>query len=194
MNKHIPELDAALNRLDDSIVLDLKDTTKHRRWSHFIRSRDRFRCLICTSGEKVEAHHIIRKSLIPSARGQPGNGITLCNKCHREAHRGFNGRPDLQQPIDAEDGEKLNIAGELLGVLARASRTYPSRPIYYHWAPRILANFAEIQGFPRGAQIPGTPIEQAHLIWDRAPLQLMDAVIESLIPGLKYSDRFAPVT
>lgn len=193
MNKLIPELDTALLRLDDAIVLERKDTTKHRRWSHFVRSRDRFRCLICASGDKVDAHHIIRKTLMPSARCQPGNGITLCKKCHREAHLGFNGRPDLQQPIDAEDGEKLNIAGELFGVLAQASRAYPSRPIYYHWDPRFLANFAEIQGFPPNAHIPGTPIEQAHFIWNRAPLQVMDAVVSTMFPGRKYSDRFASI-
>lgn len=41
------------------------------------------------------------------AQFQTGNGITLCKKCHTEAHTGFNRRPDLSLPMNAQGGEKI---------------------------------------------------------------------------------------
>ena len=45
-----------------------------------VLSRDSYKCRVCGSIEKLEAHHIV-----PSSRGGPdteNNGITLCKWCH----------------------------------------------------------------------------------------------------------------
>lgn len=77
-----------------------------RRWSDFIRERDGHRCVDCHSRRRLSAHHICRKTLLETAQFETGNGITLCNKCHRRVHEGFNGRPDLSLPVDAQKMER----------------------------------------------------------------------------------------
>src|SRR4051812_14246654 len=76
-----------------------------RLWSKFIRERDGHRCVDCHSRCRLSAHHICRKSFLAAAEFQTGNGITLCASCHKEMHDGFNGRPDLGLPVDAQNGE-----------------------------------------------------------------------------------------
>ena len=78
-----------------------------RRWSAVIQARDSYRCVLCGSVERTAAHHICRKSFLSEARFLTGNGITLCQPCHREVHAGFNGKPDLSEPMDAQGGQKI---------------------------------------------------------------------------------------
>jgi hypothetical protein len=55
-----------------------------RYWSRFVRARDGFHCVLCGDTSRVSAHHICRKSFMPDAALEPGNGITLCRVCHKE--------------------------------------------------------------------------------------------------------------
>jgi hypothetical protein len=71
----------------------------------------------CHSRERLSAHHICRKSFLAEAQFQTGNGITLCSTCHREMHQGFNARPDLSVPVDAQGGEKLAAMERLYSIL-----------------------------------------------------------------------------
>ena len=75
-----------------------------RRWSAFIRERDGHRCVDCHSRESLSAHHLCHKSFLAEAEFRTGNGITLYSTCHREMHQGFNARPDLSVPMDAQGG------------------------------------------------------------------------------------------
>src|SRR5205085_11708898 len=92
-----------------------------RLWSNVIRLRDDNRCLLCRSRNRAAAHHICRKSFLPEAEFQTGNGITLCGPCHGEVHRGFNGSPDLSLPMDAQGAEGLDTMAYLYGCLCAAS-------------------------------------------------------------------------
>jgi 5-methylcytosine-specific restriction endonuclease McrA len=103
----ISAIEAKLVKLQAALSRDLPRERRLRRWSEFIRERDGHRCVDCHSRRRLSAHHICRKSFLAEPQFETGNGITLCSTCHREAHRGFNARPDLSLPVDAQGGEKL---------------------------------------------------------------------------------------
>lgn len=50
------------------------------------KERDLFICQICGSSDQVEGHHIIDYQYGGAA--DMDNIITLCQKCHKEVHRG----------------------------------------------------------------------------------------------------------
>lgn len=50
--------------------------------------RDNYKCMICTSTENLNAHHIIDRNEIVSGGYVKENGITLCeDKCHIKAEK-----------------------------------------------------------------------------------------------------------
>jgi len=54
-------------------------------WADAVKRRDGYRCVVCGSGDRVQADHIV-----PRARGGAHtveNGRTLCHRHHLEAHR-----------------------------------------------------------------------------------------------------------
>lgn len=56
-------------------------------WSQIIKQRDKKTCQIC--GQKANiAHHIFFKSNCPQLQFNLNNGITLCEKHHKELHWG----------------------------------------------------------------------------------------------------------
>lgn len=176
-------LDERLSKLIDATASGRTDATCHRLWSRFIRARDCHRCVVCGGEQGLAAHHVFRKSLMREARFQTGNGATLCRNCHAVVHMGFNGAPDFSQPVDAQDGEKLDRAAELYGILAGAARRrHPYREDYYYLSPNVLRQFMDMQGFDPGTGFDGPAIEQAWRVWDCAPRQVMSAIIRANWP------------
>ena len=55
-------------------------------WAKTVKELDNHKCAFCGSTEKLEAHHIRKKSLFPELKNDIDNGITLCHKCHVIAH------------------------------------------------------------------------------------------------------------
>src|SRR5687767_5288984 len=45
-------------------------------------SRDEYRCRMCGSTERLDAHHIVDRTLLPNGGYVASNGISLCPKCH----------------------------------------------------------------------------------------------------------------
>lgn len=109
--------DAALAALDNAIGAGSPRASCLRLWSRFVRLRDGFHCVRCGNRWRVSAHHVCRRSLMPEAAFQIGNGITLCENCHRDVHRGYSGHPGMNMPMDAEGGEKISIMEDLYGRL-----------------------------------------------------------------------------
>lgn len=62
-----------------------RNTYSYRKWREKIIQRDKA-CVMCGSTEKLEAHHIKPFSEYPELRMDEGNGITLCEKCHKRLH------------------------------------------------------------------------------------------------------------
>jgi hypothetical protein len=172
--------DTLLSGLEAAIARNASEKTCLRRWSGFIRARDGYRCIICDSTDGIAAHHVCRKSFLPQARFQTGNGVTLCRFCHAEAHAGFNGRADLQQPIDAEGGEKIEAIAELYRELAAASEVgHPGRTDFYFLSDEVLIKFKIFQGYDPSDIVPGTPIQQARIIWHGSPRNVMRAIMRA---------------
>ncbi len=152
-----------------------------RIWSNFIRERDGNRCVICHSRKKLSAHHIIRKSFWKYIQFQTGNGITLCRACHKEPHQGFNRRPDLSQPMDAEGGEKIDLFTGYLGALVIDSEIRGLlQDKYYYFDDHALSVFRDLQGIPIAASFDGRRIEQAYQIWNQTPRSMLESILGSM--------------
>jgi len=61
---------------------------KYIKWRRAVFARDNWTCQSCwQKGGKLNAHHIKPFIKYPNSRTDLENGITLCYKCHRKAHR-----------------------------------------------------------------------------------------------------------
>lgn len=173
-------LTAKLARLSDALANGLSQKHCLRLWSAFIRERDGHRCVDCHSEINLSAHHICRKSFFDKAQFQTGNGITLCAKCHKEQHQGFNARPDLTLPVDAQDGEKLHLMERLYSILTDdAVERELMQEEYYYLSDEVLAFFKRIQGYNQTTYFPGARVEQAFLILAEIEPELRRAVAEA---------------
>jgi hypothetical protein len=158
-----------------------------RLWSNFVRARDAHRCVDCHSPRRIAAHHICRKSFLPEAQFQTGNGITLCRECHREVHGGFNGRADLSMPMDAQGGEKIDTMERLYGALAEDARERGLlRDDFYFLSDSVLAKFKMFQGINPFEPFDGYRIEQAFLIWRELPRQMLRAIVRTMFEGEEF--------
>ena len=60
----------------------------YTKWRMAVFQRDDFTCACCgTVGGRLNAHHIVPWAEDKSLRFDINNGITLCEKCHKELHR-----------------------------------------------------------------------------------------------------------
>jgi hypothetical protein len=184
-----------LGKLHAALAAGLSRERCLRLWSEFIRERDGHRCVDCHSPSRLSAHHICRKSLLTAGEFQTGNGITLCTSCHREMHEGFNGRPDLGLPVDAQDGEKLDKMERLYSILTDdAVERGLMREEFYFLSDEVITCFKRMQGYD-GADFPGARIEQAYLILAECEHSLRRSMLEAndapmpdrpLLPGGMY--------
>lgn len=63
-------------------------TADYKKWRMAVLERDGFRCVCCGQiGGTLHAHHIKPYANYPELRCEINNGITLCEECHKEAHR-----------------------------------------------------------------------------------------------------------
>jgi len=58
-------------------------------WSEKVKERDGWRCAVCGSTNRLQAHHIKPTFLYPECKNDIDNGITLCKECH-QIHHGDN--------------------------------------------------------------------------------------------------------
>jgi hypothetical protein len=176
----VDALTVKLSQLHAAVARGLPRNRCLRRWSEFVRERDGHRCVDCHSHQHLSAHHICRKSFIPGAQFQTGNGITLCSTCHREMHRGFNGRPDLSLPVDGQGGEKLALMERLYSILTDdAIERGLMREEFYFLSDDLLRLFKRMQGYVADTDLPGSRIEQAYLILAGPELKTRRALLEA---------------
>lgn len=72
---------------------DYRKTKEYREWRAKVFERDNFTCKICGQvGGDLNAHHIKTFKDYPALRFTVSNGITLCEKCHREVHKRMRAR------------------------------------------------------------------------------------------------------
>jgi hypothetical protein len=186
-----PDLEAIrakLGKLQVALSKGLPRNRCLRRWSEFIRERDGHRCVDCHSRQRLSAHHICRKSFLIQAQYETGNGITLCAVCHRDLHRGFNARPDLSEPVDAQGGEKLPSMERLYSILTddAVERSVMCEEFYF-LSDELLSSFKRMQGYAPATYFPGSRIEQAYLILAETELGTRRAKAEA--EGLPMTDQ-----
>jgi hypothetical protein len=145
-----------------------------RLWSRFIKTRDAHRCLCCDSTEKIQAHHIVRKTLYPWGALELGNGVTLCHECHGRVHAQFNGRPDLTLPIGAEQGDNQDEWAFLFGLLLDDARARDlDEDGFYYLGDHMLKFFVKCQGYEDMYKLvmrkEMSRIRFAHEIWRSMP-------------------------
>lgn len=74
-----------------SVVADstlARRTKAYKQWREAVYARDDYTCQMCgRRGGKLNAHHIKPFARYPELRTAVENGITLCERCHKEEHR-----------------------------------------------------------------------------------------------------------
>lgn len=63
-----------------------RNNYKYRQWRKDVINRDK-ECRVCGTTDNLQAHHIRSFSEFPLLRFCIENGITLCERCHKELHR-----------------------------------------------------------------------------------------------------------
>lgn len=56
----------------------------YKKWRQDVYRRDKYKCKLCGSKHKIQAHHIKLWAHYPELRFVLSNGITLCKKHHNE--------------------------------------------------------------------------------------------------------------
>lgn len=57
------------------------------KWRKAVKERDHYACKNCGPGKSVQAHHMLQRINFPEKAFDVNNGITLCDDCHRLAHK-----------------------------------------------------------------------------------------------------------
>ena len=134
--------------LENAIALSRSMPWQLRLWSRLVRCRDGHRCLCCEATNGIQAHHIIRRTLLPYGALEAGNGITLCTDCHRQIHAQFNRRPNRNLPIGAEQGDDQDEWSYLFGLLVDdANSRSLSQNEFYHLSDAVLDFSVSCQGY-----------------------------------------------
>ena len=61
---------------------------EYKEWRTKVFVRDHYTCAVCGArGVRLNAHHIKSYANSPELRYELSNGVTLCEYCHKEAHR-----------------------------------------------------------------------------------------------------------
>lgn len=68
---------------------------EYREWKKQVFERDNHTCQLCGSRKKIVAHHIKSFTKYPELAHDINNGITLCERCHKEIHWGSEEKQDV---------------------------------------------------------------------------------------------------
>lgn len=91
-------------RWDDSLTDEERFRNRDhdlKKWRTSVFVRDNRKCVVCGSGQKINAHHIYSYASYPDRRYDMENGITLCKKRHVDFHSKYGyGNNDAWQSLD----------------------------------------------------------------------------------------------
>lgn len=67
---------------------DYRNNATYQNWKLSVFKRDNYTCQICgRKGGVLNAHHIKPYKTFPKLRTEISNGITLCERCHKNLHK-----------------------------------------------------------------------------------------------------------
>ena len=55
-------------------------------WAEKVKEKDGWKCVVCGSTERLQAHHVRPTFLYPENKNDIWNGVTLCKGCHQRQH------------------------------------------------------------------------------------------------------------
>jgi 5-methylcytosine-specific restriction endonuclease McrA len=69
-----------------------RESERYNKWRCAVLSRDSYKCVLCESTARIEAHHITRWVDDDKNRFNQKNGVALCYDCHQK-HHNYNKEP-----------------------------------------------------------------------------------------------------
>lgn len=66
-----------------------RDCPLYSQFREKVYARDGFKCVLCNSKKRLNAHHLNGWSWCISGRYEPSNAVTLCSMCHNKFHEEF---------------------------------------------------------------------------------------------------------
>lgn len=84
---------------------------EYKEWRQVVYKRDSYICQICgKEGGNLNAHHLEGYTDNPELRTTLSNGITLCEKCHKDFHhqygRGNNTGDQMEEFLERKNEEE----------------------------------------------------------------------------------------
>jgi hypothetical protein len=64
-----------------------RHSKSYAQWRRRVLARDKYQCRKCGNENTLHAHHIKSFAAFPKLRYRVGNGLTLCEPCHKAAHK-----------------------------------------------------------------------------------------------------------
>lgn len=168
-----------------------------RLWSDLIKTRDEYKCVNCKSNIGVQAHHIMRRTVCSIGAFEIGNGITLCGECHKKVHEQFNGKPFLNEHLNARGGDDQDEMAYLYGILYEDARLrgIPENEFYYV-SDDFLAFINQYQGYEVLVEnIDMSEISRlrlVHEIWRNMPLNWYKQLFEEVLYEAAISAENSP--
>ena len=82
--------------------LKIRHNIEYRLWREAVFARDNWTCQICErrGSQKLNAHHINNFSTHIDLRFAIDNGITLCEKCHKEFHKKYGYKNNTMEQLE----------------------------------------------------------------------------------------------
>ncbi|MDT0739728.1 zinc-ribbon domain-containing protein [Staphylococcus chromogenes] len=72
----------------------------HVLWAKKVYKRDWYKCKICGSKKKINAHHLNSYHAFPDERFDVDNGVTLCTEHHKDFHRKYGNKNNTKEQFE----------------------------------------------------------------------------------------------
>lgn len=72
----------------------------HVLWAKEVYKRDWYKCKICGSKNKINAHHLNSYHAFPNQRFDVANGITLCTEHHKDFHKKYGNKNNTKEQFE----------------------------------------------------------------------------------------------